>query len=198
MISILQLVVAYTTSKYSFYRNYDDCYVFWKSISRMSQWEHILVTIQMEKSSYWRFYRMYLLYVEVIFVISTLLKYLYKRKSRIHKGIYILKLVYAVSVFFFIQNSNSLRMKKFCTNDTINMNTKLSFYINSDSFQLLDSKVDTITEIYNSWPFTTLIFYRQIMFITYAIETLSLDSISLHLTKRNLNWLHIKLRITSG
>ena len=113
VISILQLVVAYTTSKYSFYRNYDDCYVFWKSISRMSQWEHILVTIQMEKSSYWRFYRMYLLYVEVIFVISTLLKYLYKRKSRIHKGIYILKLVYAVSVFFhskfeFVENEKVL------------------------------------------------------------------------------------------
>ena len=120
---------------------------------------------------------MHLLYVEVIFVISTLLKYLYKRKSRIHKGIYILKLVYAVSIFFF---SFSLKIrirwewKKFCTNDTINMNTKLSFYINSDSFQLLASKVDTITEIYNSWPFTTLIFYRQIMFIRYAIETLFL------------------------
>lgn len=143
---------------------------------------------------------MHLLYVEVIFVISTLLKYLYKRKSRIHKGIYILKLVYAVSVFFPFSLKIRIRWewKKFCTNDTINMNTKSSFYINSDSFQLLASKVDTITEIYNSWPFTTLIFYRQIMFIRYAIETLSLDSIFLHLTKRNLNWLHIKLSMTSG
>ena len=135
-----------------------------------------VVTIQMEKSSYWWFYPMHLLCVEVIFVISTLLKYLYKRKSRIHKGIYILKLVYAVSLFFrfhwkfeFVENE-----KSFVRNDTINMNTKLSFYINSDSFQLLASKVDTITEIYNSWPFTTLIFYRQIMFIRYAIETLFL------------------------
>ena len=176
MISILQINVAYPTSNYIFYRNYDNCYLLKKSILRMTQWEHFLVTIQIEKPTYWWLYPMHLLYVEVIFVISTLLKYLYKRKSRIHKGIYILNLVYAVSIFFsrfhwkfeFVENE-----KSFVRNDTINMNTKLSFYINSDSFQLLASKVDTITEIYNSWPFTTLIFYRQIIFIRYAIETLS-------------------------
>ena len=51
MIRILQIVVAYPTSNYIFYRNYDNCYLFEKSILRMTQWEHFLVTIQTEKTN---------------------------------------------------------------------------------------------------------------------------------------------------